>query len=65
VAPTEQKIPGHASNGGNTDADSCYFIRSHVAVVFGVIVPVMILSVCAVGRQNHGQAGQHQEFFQG
>jgi hypothetical protein len=65
VAPTEQKIACYANNGGNADADSCYLIRSHVTVVLGFIVPVMILSLCAVGRQSHGQAGQHQEFFQG
>jgi hypothetical protein len=48
VSPTEQKITCHTNDGGSTDSDASYFVRSHV--MLRSIVPIMVFSLCAAGH---------------
>ena len=48
VAPAKQEVAGQANQGSRPDPDSSHFTGFHAVLVS--IVPIMIFSLCVVGR---------------
>ncbi len=60
LAPTKQEVAGNSNQSGCPNTHSGHFVGPDVT-----LVPIVIFSLRAAGRQGNNQTSQQNEFFQG